>query len=137
MASTRKSAREKLMINHQPEVEVLDKPFGGVPAGGRLFISTPMMVKAYVEAIPKGETRSMADMREEFAKANGADGTCQLTAGIFVRLVTEAAMEELAEGKSLAQVSPFWRIVDRKSPVVKKLNIDPDWLDQLRANDAS
>lgn len=125
------------MINRQPEVEVIDKPFGGVPAGGKLFIATPMMVKEYIEHIPKGQTRTVNDMRSDFAKANGADGTCQLTSGIFVRLVTEAAMEDLAEGKTLDQVSPFWRIVDRKSPVVKKLNLDPDWLDQLRANESA
>lgn len=134
--SKKKTAREKLIVKHQPKVEVLDKPFGGMAAGTKMFIGTPMFVKDYVEAIPKGQTRTLPEMREEMAKANGADGTCPLTSGIFLRLVTEAALEDLADGKTIDQISPFWRMVDKKSPVAKKLGLDPAWLDELRASEA-
>ncbi|MBX3118932.1 MAG: hypothetical protein KF784_07680 [Fimbriimonadaceae bacterium] len=133
----RKSAHEKLIIDRGPEIAVMDKPYAGVPAGKKVLVPTPMQVKAYIEAIPAGQMRTPTEMREDLRREFDADATCPLVCGIFIRLVTEAAMIDLSEGKTLDDVSPFWRIVDRKSPVVKKLNLDPDWLDQLRANEAS
>lgn len=124
-----KSWKEKLAAPKAlPKVEVMDKPFGGAPAGAKLFIPTPMIVKEYIDAIPKGESRTIPDMRVDLADRNGADVTCPLTSGIFVRIAAEAALEEMAEGKLATEITPFWRIIDKKSPALKKLSCPPDFV---------
>lgn len=120
----RKSWREKLHPKFETRVEVLEKAGMGMPAGARMLIVHPTVVKAYVDAIPPGERRTVPEMRAELATEYGADVTCPLTSGIFLRIVSELALEELREGKPPSEVSPFWRIVDLKSPLAKKLGED-------------
>jgi len=55
----------------------------------------------------------------------------------FVRMVAEAALEDMAEGKTPAEVTPFWRVIASQDKIAKKLALDPDWLDQQRALEAS
>lgn len=129
-----KSWQEKLLApKHKAHVEVIEKPFGGIPAGGRMLVAHPLDVKAYIDAIPAGQSRTITEMRAELASRAGADGTCPLTSGIFIRIVAEAALEEIAAGKSPEQVTPFWRIVDRKSRVLKKLSGGPEFVLARRA----
>jgi hypothetical protein len=62
-----------------------------------------------------------ARWREDLAIAHRADFTCPLTAGIFLRIAAELAWEQHQHGKPLAKITPFWRVVDLKSPLAKKL----------------
>ena len=62
-----------------------------------------------MKKIPKGSVVTQGSLRDELAKAAGADATCPLTTGIFLRLVAEASEEEAAAGKS--RVAPWWRVV--------------------------
>lgn len=129
-----KSWREKLEAPKQKaKVEILDKAFGGIPVGGTLLIAHPLDVKAYIDEIPQGQSRSIAEMREALARKAGADGTCPLTSGIFVRIVAENALEEMAAGKKAEEVSPFWRILDRNSPALKRLSCGPEFVIARRA----
>ena len=91
----RKSWAEKRDGAPAPHIAILPRPFMGAPAGAKLFIASPLLVKAYIEAIPRGETRSVAEMRQELAGANGADVTCPTSTGIFVRIVAEAALDDM------------------------------------------
>ena len=56
------------------------------------------------------------------AKEKGADNSCPVSTGIFIR----KAIEE--HGKEI----PYWRLIDENHPVVKKLNLDPQELKYLR-----
>ena len=51
----------------------------------------------------------MRQLRERLARDGGADVTCPLTTGIFVRIVAEAAEEDRRAGKK--QIAPYWRVV--------------------------
>ncbi|MBL8059138.1 MAG: hypothetical protein JNK63_00310 [Chthonomonas sp.] len=130
-----KTWQQKLHNGKDPVVEVMDKAMWGLPIGTKLLIPTPLMVDAYMRAIPRGEARSLVQMRETFAHESGADATCPLTSGIFLRIVAEAAHEEMSLGKSQAEVAPFWRMIDAKAPVRKKLTFDPAMMDALRAEE--
>ncbi len=131
----RKSWKEKLNGAKPPHIAVLDKPFTGIPAGAKLFISSPRLVDDYMKAIPRGETRSIPSMRQEFAKQHKADATCPLTASIFVRIAAEAACEEMSEGKTPAEVTPFWRLVDPDSDMAKKLSCGVDFIRMMRESE--
>lgn len=116
-------------------METLDRPAMGMPAGARMLIANPQTVDAYVRKIPKGQALSIPELRGTMAKDFGADVTCPLTTGIFLRIVSELALEQMGSGKAPDQVTPFWRAVDPKSGVAKKLSCGIERLKQLRETD--
>ncbi len=130
-----KTWQQKLDSPHPPKVEVLESPMMGVPAGARLLIANPRTVQDFVSRIPKGEALTIPELRERMAKAFDADTACPLTTGIFLRIVAECALEEMAAGKSPAEVTPFWRAIDPKSGVGKKLSCGKEHLLALRSAD--
>lgn len=127
-----KTWHEKLESSHPAHVDTMDKSMWGMPIGTRLFIAHPKMVKAYIEKIPRGKSKTVVEMREALAKKNKADATCPLTSGIFVRIVAEAALDEMREGASVKEITPFWRIVDEKSPIAKRLSCGVEFIKRQR-----
>ncbi|MDI9634684.1 hypothetical protein QM565_02625 [Geitlerinema splendidum] len=107
----------------------------GQPTGARLLISTPIEVKAQLDAIPKGTERLPTDLRQELATKHQADATCPLTYGIFLRILAEDALDEMQQGKSVDEVTPFWRVIDRKAPLAKKLPCGIDFITHLRTEE--
>jgi hypothetical protein len=59
---------------------------------------------------------------------------CPLTAGIFIRIISEVALEKMSAGDM--HVSPFWRVVDPKSPLARKISCGPETIIKLRASEA-
>ena len=113
-------------------VKILDKNFSDMKAGQRMFISSPEIISSYINALPKGTFCTPKQMRFELAKAAGADNTCPVTTGIFLRLAIEAVLDE---GAVDITPLPFWRVVDETHPVLKKLGILPDDIARLRASE--
>lgn len=104
-----------------PKIVILEKDWGGMKKGDKMLISSPTEIQNYINKIPKGKSKLPEEMRLEVAKQHGADGMCPLTGGIFLRIVSEAAIEELNSGKASNQITPFWRVVLPDSPVAKKV----------------
>ena len=132
MAKPRPTWRQKLQSTRPHEVITIDRPMPGWPAGTRMLIATPLIIDGYLRGIPEGHAASTARMREDLATKYGTDMTCALTSGIFLRIASEAALEALAAGAPKASVAPFWRMVERKSPLAKKLSCGPDEVARLR-----
>jgi alkylated DNA nucleotide flippase Atl1 len=102
------SWREKLEKPQQPKlVQVPPKMsrFGK----GTMLIPTPMLVDELVKRIPKGKLVTVGELRRKLAADFGADVTCPLTTGIFVRIAAEAAEEDRAKGRR--RITPYWRVV--------------------------
>jgi hypothetical protein len=133
----KKTWAEKLTSAKAPYVATLEKPFGGFKAGETLFIASPLAVKAHMDALKPGETDTILAMRKAFAAKHNATGTCPTSTGFFVRIVAEAALEDMAAGKTPAQVTPFWRLIDPQSPLAAKLSCGPDFVAVQRAAEAS
>jgi hypothetical protein len=131
MSTKRKTWVQKRDAAKAPHVVKLEKPFAGLPSGAALLISSPQEIDAYVRTLKPGQTGDVLAMRAALAKAHRAQTTCPLTTGIFLRIVAEAALEEIVAGKP--DVASFWRIVDPKSPLAKKLSCGPDHIAALRA----
>lgn len=100
----------------------------GYTKGSMLYVTTPLEVKAYIEAIPMGHARTVSDMRQDLAAKAKADTTCPMTSAIFVRIVAEAALDEMRAGKSALEITPFWRLIDETSPIAKRLSCDADFI---------
>jgi hypothetical protein len=115
----------------------LDKDFAGVPAGSRLLISSPGELEEYLrKQVPVGTTKAIQQVRRELAVLHQADATCPVSTSIFLRTVAEVAWDEIEAGTPVTEVAPFWRVVDPKSPLAKKLRAGPQWIEQQRHAEA-
>ena len=135
MSAMRKTWTQKLDNGRDPKVVILPKPYGGVQAGSKLFVGTPRLVKQYIESIAPGQGTTVSRMRDDLAAQWNADVTCPTSTGIFVRIVAEAALEELAKGTPESAITPFWRVVDESSPVASKLSCGPAFIRRMRASE--
>jgi hypothetical protein len=116
---------------------VLEADFAGVPAGHTLFVATPGLLADRVLAIPAGETLEVRTLRDALARAHGADASCPVTTALFLRIVAEAAWDDLRDGTPPEQVIPFWRVIDPASPVAARLRCGPDWIRDRRKAEAA
>ncbi len=97
-----------------------------------MLISSPKSIAGYIAKIPFGTEKSVKLMRLELAKNSNADNTCPLTTGIFLRIAIEASIEQ-SNGRK--PELPFWRVIDEKSSLIKKLPISEKYLRELRTSE--
>lgn len=76
---------------------------------GTMAIAHPLDVDALIRKVKKGTVITQSQLRQRLARKYGADHTCPLTTGIFVRIVSEVAEEDRRAGKE--SVSPYWRVL--------------------------
>ena len=127
-----KTWNDKLYSEKTHKVKHLDKKFVDIPADSDMLVATPEIFDNYIKRIPKGQSRSMKEMRADLAQAYIAQHTCPVTTGIFVRIVAEAAYEKYMNGHDIEEITPFWRVIDEKSSIVKKLSFDPAFITEQR-----
>jgi hypothetical protein len=132
MAYQRKSWAEKMNVSSQAKIEKTDKSFADIPQGSTLLIATPTIVDNYLRQIPKGTHTSLQQMRKDLAAEYDAQYTCPITSGIFLRICAEKAYEEFQNGKLLKNITPFWRMIDKKTPAAKKLTFGFDFVQEQR-----
>ena len=120
-----------------PKKVMLSSDFAGVKAGLMLYIGTPQIVADYISEIPAGETSTIDKLRNQLARRNKCDAMCPVSTAIFLRIAAEYAIEEMQGGKPLSEVIPFWRVISSKEKIVKKLKIEPDWIDRQRELEAA
>lgn len=131
------TALERLNAQRESKVVELESDFAGIKSGKRMFVATPRIVADYVNGIPYGRTKTIPEMRDALALTHGADATCPVSTAIFMRIVAEAALEEIEAGKPPSDTFPFWRILSREDKVTKRLPIDGEWIDRQRQLEAS
>lgn len=132
MTYKRKTWQEKMLNGREPVVEHIDKDFADIPAGATMLIATPQIVDAYIKHIPKGHSTTLQQMRKDLAAEYHAQYCCPVTSGIFLRIVAEAAYEQYEKGAPVSKITPFWRMVDSKSPTAKKLTFGLDFVKEQR-----
>jgi uncharacterized protein YbjQ (UPF0145 family) len=130
MAEKRKKPtdwRKRFGAAKAPHVVMLHTDFAGVKAGNTMLISSPGEIANYLSRIPKDETRTMDRMRNELARKAGANAMCPVTTAIYLRIVAEVALADLAEGKRLEEVVPSTgrRRRDRATSVRGELLLAP------------
>jgi hypothetical protein len=128
----KKTWKEKLNVAKHPEVKLLTFDFAGLKNGTTMLISTPLEINEYVKTIAYGQYKTVDEMKQFLAKKHNAQGVCPVTTAIFLRIVSEAAIEDLNTGKSKTEVTPFWRIVEPNSKIALKLEFGPDIIKQMR-----
>ena len=102
--------REK--IDRITEFKVIDIPirmqkrFGK----GKMLIPRPSDLEGLIKKIRKGKLVTKSELRNRLSADFNADVTCPITAGIFLRIIAEAAEEESGNGKKV--ITPYWRVVN-------------------------
>lgn len=129
---TKKSWNDKLHDARLPQVKRLDKSFADMPEGCMMLIATPAIIDSYIRQIPKGKSVDLLTLRDDLAREYHAEKTCPLTTGIFLRIVAEAAYEEHQKGKPWKNITAFWRVINEKSNLAKKLSFGAELVAELR-----
>ena len=124
----KKTWLDKLNETKEPKIKRIDIDFADIPAGSNMLIATPKIIDKYIQEIGVGKRIDTKTLRKDLAIAHNADYTCPVTAGIFLRIVAEANYEKLQQGKHVEEITPFWRVIEPKSVLAKKLTFGQDFL---------
>jgi len=87
-----------------PKIQIItDKKSIEKYGGVRMYFAPPIDYDQVMKRVPWGKVITIGQIRDYFAKANNADFTDPITAGIFVSIAAWAC-EQRKEDKT-----PFWR----------------------------
>ncbi len=125
---SKKTWLEKLYQNKEPQIKRIDKSFVDIPKDSLMLIANPKIISNYIEKIPFGKQIQLKTLRNDLAIEYQADYTCPVTTGIFLRIIAEANYEKLNQGFSTQNITPFWRAIDPKSTLAKKLSFGAEFL---------
>jgi hypothetical protein len=104
----------------------------GMKAGQIMLVPTPRLIAAFIRAIPKGSGMDVLTLRRELARRHGAEVTCPITTGFHLRIVAEAAWEAHRRGAATDEITPFWRVLDGRTPTTAKLSFGDAFLHEQR-----
>jgi hypothetical protein len=137
MAPSRKPTdwHKRFRSAKEPHVVALHTNFAGVKAGQTMLISSPGEIAAYVSRIPQGQTVTIARLRTDLARRAKADSMCPVTTSIFLKVVAEVGLADIASGKSMNDVAPFWRVIEPGSKLAAKLSCGSEGIEHLRRLD--
>ena len=128
-----KNWNEKFESKSTPDIKVIEKDFWSQKAGDRMLIPTPKLIEDYINQSEKGTSIDPVQMRIDLAAELGADFTCPMTTGIFTRIMAEKNLE--LHGDNYTAMTPFWRRVDPKSDLAKKLSCGKAVIQKLREDE--
>jgi len=115
---------------HQVKPAPLD--IAGMKKGEIMLIPSPKIIDAFIRTIPKGIGMDVPTLRKKLAKKYKAQVTCPITTGFHLRAVAENALEAKAHGAKLAEITPFWRVLDQDTPTTARLSCGVDFVVQQR-----
>ena len=125
-----KSWNEKFESKSTHGIKVIEKDFWSQEAGDRMLIPTPKLIEDYINQSEKGTSIDPVQIRIDLAAELGADFTCPMTTRIFTRIMVEKNLE--LNGDNFKAMTPFWRLVDPKSDLAKKLSCGKAVIQKLR-----
>ncbi len=108
------------------------RTFSDVIEGQRMLVPTARRVDDFIRSIPKGVEMDVRALRTALAIERGAEVTCLVTIGYHLRTVADAAHEQLERGVALADITPFRRVVNAKTPTTNRLACGPGFVAEKR-----
>ena len=96
------------------------RTFADVVEGQPMLVPTARQVDDFIRTIPAGVDMDVRALRTALAVEHGAEVTCPVTIGYHLRTVAEAANEALERGAALADITPFWRVLNGKTPTTEE-----------------
>jgi len=99
-------------------IKIRPHKVGGVMVDQTMLLPSAEAVIRKILAVPAGETRSLAQLREQLAQEYGADATCPVTTQRMIKVVAEKSVADHAGGRAAV---PFWRVIDPDKPNAARL----------------
>jgi hypothetical protein len=90
----------------------------GVMVDQAMLMPSADAVATQILAVPPGEVRSLAELRDRLAAQYGAEATCPVTTQRMIKVV---AAKSVADHQAGRKAVPFWRVVDPDKPNGQKL----------------
>jgi hypothetical protein len=90
----------------------------GVMVDQAMLMPSADAVATQILAVPPGEVRSLAELRDRLAAKYGAEATCPVTTQRMIKVV---AAKSVADHQAGRKAVPFWRVVDPDKPNGQKL----------------
>ena len=116
--SKKKSWREK--VNEIEErIHVITPEYEKRYGKGKLLVPRAVDIEIVINETKKGELLTNDIIREKLARDKSVQVTDPMTVGIFLRIIAEAAEEELAQGKN--KITPYWRVLKPDGSINIKL----------------
>ncbi|HRH99924.1 MAG TPA: hypothetical protein PK006_02630 [Saprospiraceae bacterium] len=126
------SWKEKMDKHSKPEVIKGPEEWNLRYGGEKMTIPTPRQIESIINSISKGKIMLVSQLKEQLCELNNADYACPLTTGIFLRIVSEYAMELQSQGAK--KIPPYWRIVKDDLSPNEKLSGGADFqMNQLKS----
>ena len=116
-------------------VKPTPRTVGDVVEGQVMLVPTARQVDDFIRAIPPGLTVDVRALRTALSFEHGAEVSCPVYTGYHLRTIAEAANEALERGMPLADVTPFWRVLDDTTPTTKRLTFGTTLLKEQRARE--
>lgn len=130
-----KTWTEKFNDSKPFQVKVAHTDFGDMKRGQMMLLPDTRVVDAYIRSLDYGQTEDIKTMRGKLAKQHKAEVSCPVVTGIQLRIVTEAAFEAYQSGTPIEEITPVWRVIDEKAPLLKKITFDPQFILDQRASE--
>jgi hypothetical protein len=127
-----KTWEEKFNQSKKVVIKTMDRSFADVKIGETLILPTTKIIDDYINAIPKGEQRTIEEFRIETAKKHKVNKTCPVMTNMNFKIVAELSVEKLNTKINSESASPFWRMVKPTDPIVKKFSFDNSVIQNLR-----
>ncbi len=127
--SDRRDAQANIVVKPAPV------SIAGMKAGEIMLVPTPKLIDEFMRALPKGAHVDVRSMRKMLAERHGAEVTCPIYTGYHLRTIAEAAHEDMTRGRSIEEITPFWRVLDAKTPTTGKLSFGSEFVRRRRAEE--
>ena len=108
------------------------RSFADIVEGQSMLVPTARQVDDFIRSIPKGVEMDIRALRTALAVEHGAEVTCPVTIGYHLRTVAEAANEALERGAALADITPFWRVLNGRTPTTRRLSFGEAFVAEQR-----
>jgi len=128
-----KSWNERLNDPRPHQVKPAPIDIAGMKKGEIMLVPTAKLVDAFIRTIAEGKSMDVPTLRARLARRHKAQVTCPITTGFHLRTVAEAAWEEHQRGTPLSRITPFWRVLDAKTPTTTKLSFGAAVVTRRRA----
>ena len=98
-----------------PKIQILtDRRSIEKYGGNRMYFAPPLDYDRVMKRVPYGRVTTVGEIREYFAKQNGADFTEPTTAGIFVSIAAWASDQRAGDE------TPYWRTLKANGELNEK-----------------
>lgn len=130
-----KSWTEKLNTGGPHEVKAAPISIAGMKAGEIMLVPTARQVDDFIRTLPEGKHMDVKTLRKSMAVQHGAQVTCPITTGFHLRTVAEAAYEAYRQTGNVNAITPFWRVLDARTPTLSKLSFGTAFVVEQRARE--